>query len=1094
MLLGIDFGTSNSCAAVMIDENLRLVKEPGKQGYSFPSSIYLDESGKILVGHFAESKKIKDSSRYRNEIKPDLIKEHPYILGQNGEYEFTAQQLITEILKSFKQEAEKITVALDKGEITDVVISIPATYRKNKRDAMIEAAKNAGFVSIQLIEEPVAAAIYYHQQNPATFRKGDIILIYDLGGGTFDATLIEKFDNGFRVISQPVGIENCGGINFDRAIFQDVKANFSQHLQEKLAARGNSPEKNSLLDFCRHIKHQFSGTNEAVGQIPIDHQLYELSRDDFNLMIDSSVEQTIVCCENLIKSAGLELQNISKILMVGGSCRIPYIQESIKNRLQSSVVSIDEPELAVCQGAAIYNDNIALYSVNLSKSNYSNKKNNEIIGGKTSMQNKSTTLNLETTEIRPWFAKQLDELAQIIALSEEQGTEKGASGALALSTFIKDLNKESNKLKNGKFRFLIIGDFNRGKSTILNAFFEQELLPMGATPTTAIPTFVKYASQNKVLVHKKNGSTETLSYEAYKQKYTLNSREVKSQIKRLYDSTVGKWLNDLDYAEFYYPISEKLREVEFIDTAGLNHTEEENRKTFSYIEQCHAILFVLAADQQFTQQEQDYLKRLFGIKQAIENQEYQPQNTSSITSNKKNKRPIFYLVNKWELVDDSSKEEIHDYFVDCFSECLNIDLDKVEDMWGNTIFDVYSKTALENLRQGKSIQGTGLKEFQTRLYDFLINERLLAELSQAVKVAEYVNVEIFSKVQDRLLVLEDSVENLEKKIEQTKPCIRMMQKIVQGLQKDVARDKSICINKIGEEYYKFFSELARNFEKEFEMPSVSGLRDNQREEYKNNLERKLVEYQALKLNLWHKISKGILSETINSLQSSFDQEIAEYQETRDKIREILSSGNFNVQNKAGLSTEQNSFSEDASISTTKASATGKMILGATGGTVGTVAAGVGGVVLANLAGANIVLGTIGAGLALTPVGWAVLGVGTVAGGITAWWQRRGEIQKFQKDMLSKVKQQFEKLLESDRVSSLKEQVEHCFDPFEDIAKQLDEDTTSLEQSLDNLLESKKTTEVNYELEAQRLYSLRDGMTQQFQIIESKYQEIENLAQ
>ena len=163
-ILAIDFGTSNSCAAVMIDGNLRLVKEPVKQGYSFPSSIYIDKSGKILVGHFAESRKIKDSSRYRNEIKPDLIQEHPYILGQNGEYEFTAQQLITEILKSFKQEAEKITIALDKGEIIDVVVTIPATYRKHKRDAMIRAAKNAGFISTQLIEEPVAAAIYYHHQ------------------------------------------------------------------------------------------------------------------------------------------------------------------------------------------------------------------------------------------------------------------------------------------------------------------------------------------------------------------------------------------------------------------------------------------------------------------------------------------------------------------------------------------------------------------------------------------------------------------------------------------------------------------------------------------------------------------------------------------------------------------------------------------------------------------------------------------------------------------------------------------------------------------------------------------------------------------
>lgn len=358
MHLAFDLGTCNSSAALMIDGKLRLVKEPVKQGYSVPSSIYVDESGQILIGHLAESKKFKDISRYRSQIKPDLIQDRPYLLGQNGEYEFTAQQLITEILKTFKQEAEKITLALDKGEITDVVITIPATYRKNKRDAMIEVAKNAGFISVQLIEEPIAAAIYYHQQNPATFNEEDIILIYDLGGGTFDATLIKKLGNGFQVLSQPVGIENCGGINFDRAIFQHLKASCSEHLQEKLSTKGNSPEKNFLIDFCRSIKHQFSATSEAVGHIPIDYQLYELSRDDFNLMIDSFIEQTIVCCEHLIKSAGLDLQDVSKVLMVGGSCRIPYVQESVEKRLQSSALLIDEPELAVCQGAAIYGNKI----------------------------------------------------------------------------------------------------------------------------------------------------------------------------------------------------------------------------------------------------------------------------------------------------------------------------------------------------------------------------------------------------------------------------------------------------------------------------------------------------------------------------------------------------------------------------------------------------------------------------------------------------------------------------------------------------------------------------------------------------------------
>lgn len=640
-----------------------------------------------------------------------------------------------------------------------------------------------------------------------------------------------------------------------------------------------------------------------------------MSRDDFDRIIDSHVEQTIGCCENLIKSAGLELQNISKVLMVGGSCRIPYIQESIENRLQSSVLLIDDPELAVCQGAVIYSENTALYSVNSFKSNSGNNEIYKTIRRKNSMQNQNTSFNLEVTKIRLGFAKQLDKLAQIIAHSEEEGTEKGASGALALSTYIDDLNKESNKLKNEKFRFLIIGDFNRGKSTILNALFGKSMLPIGATRTTAIPTFVKYDQQEKILVYKnkkKNASLQNVDYEVEKlnheefiNKYTINSKDIRNKIKLLGKSWAQEYFKDIVHAEFYSPIEALSEGVEFIDTAGLNDSEERDRQTFSYIEYCNAILFVLSAQDQLTKKEQDYLEEFIGYKQKIEDSEVTQDIKHEQKLIKDKARPIFYLINKWELIDDEDKEDIHYNFVDLFSQQLNISEEEVEKMWRDTIFDVYGKRALENLKQGKSIDGTGLKDFQQRLDHFLINERLLAELLQAVKAAEYINIEILSKVEDRLLVLEDSVEKLEEKIVKTKPCIDLMQRIAKGLQNDINKDRRNCVNEVEKEYKDFFSELINKFETDFDMPLIKGLRNNQREQYKDKLERKLTEYQAYKLTQWHNISQKILSETINGLQSSFDQEIAEYQGTRDKIREILSSGKFNVQNKAELSTEQN---------------------------------------------------------------------------------------------------------------------------------------------------------------------------------------------
>ena len=231
MILGIDFGTSNSSAALMINSNLRLVKEPTKQGYSFPSSIYLDREGKILAGQIAETRKFNDITRYRREFKRDLLQNYPYVLGKQGEYQFTAQQLVVEVIKTLKREADKIVIALGKEPISEAVVTIPATYKKNKKELMKEAAEQAGFSLVHLLEEPVAAASYYNHQNPKTFKEGDIILVYDLGGGTFDATLIKKQGTGFQILGQPLGKDPCGGIDFDREIFQDIKSRCDAQLQ-----------------------------------------------------------------------------------------------------------------------------------------------------------------------------------------------------------------------------------------------------------------------------------------------------------------------------------------------------------------------------------------------------------------------------------------------------------------------------------------------------------------------------------------------------------------------------------------------------------------------------------------------------------------------------------------------------------------------------------------------------------------------------------------------------------------------------------------------------------------------------------------------
>lgn len=350
MLLGIDFGTCNSSAALMLNGTIKRVKEPLKQGYSFPSSVYLTDKGEILVGQAAENSKLRDMRRSRREFKRALGENQPYLVG---ELSLTVQDLVTEVLKKLKSEAEK-TVS---GVITDAVITVPASYKQSKRDLMQQAAQAAGFSQVSLLDEPVAAATYYTHQNQNVLKDGDIILVYDFGGGTFDASLIKKQGASCQILSTPIGLENCGGTNFDRLIFEDIKNRCSAALRQQLEAKDALAARAIVSQFCIDIKHQLSEAQEATIDIHLalgQVESYQLRRVAFEQMIAPYIHMTIQACEQLIASIELEWKNINQVLLVGGSCRIPYLQEVLKQKLGHSPLLVDEPELAVCQGAAIY--------------------------------------------------------------------------------------------------------------------------------------------------------------------------------------------------------------------------------------------------------------------------------------------------------------------------------------------------------------------------------------------------------------------------------------------------------------------------------------------------------------------------------------------------------------------------------------------------------------------------------------------------------------------------------------------------------------------------------------------------------------------
>ncbi|EDX83263.1 DnaK family protein [Synechococcus sp. PCC 7335] len=353
MHLGIDFGTCYSSAALMLDGTFQAVKEPLKHGYSFPSSAFLTKQGNIVVGQAAENQYRLAPGRYRREFKRDLGRTVPYVLG---EQDFLPEQLILELVRTIKTEAEQMA----SDSLTTAIITIPATYQTYKRQLMEQVAAQAGFETVTLLEEPVAAATYYANKQGG-LTEGDILLVYDLGGGTFDAALIQKQGNSFQVLAQPVGDEQCGGIDFDRQIYADLNSRCSDTLQDLLKPTNQdvAAVRTKLIvgDWCQGFKHQLSAVPEYEDLLPVGmSETYALTRQQFESMIEPFVTRTLDLCTQLVQSANLSWEEISRVLMVGGSCRIPYVKESIEKAFGCAVERVTDPELAVSYGAAAYHD------------------------------------------------------------------------------------------------------------------------------------------------------------------------------------------------------------------------------------------------------------------------------------------------------------------------------------------------------------------------------------------------------------------------------------------------------------------------------------------------------------------------------------------------------------------------------------------------------------------------------------------------------------------------------------------------------------------------------------------------------------------
>jgi molecular chaperone DnaK len=337
--IGIDLGTTY-CSIATIDEAGRpiIVKNPNTSespnGVSTASCIMLSGKKFIIGASARRSLGIHDKAVGR--FKRSMGSDDKFHLGDR---ECQAKDLSTILLTKLREAAEK-----ELGEIGKTVVTIPANFENEARDDTLEAAKDAGLDIDFLLNEPTAAALYYAH---TTGALNGIYAIYDLGGGTFDISIIKAAGDNIEIISSN-GIRTLGGDDFDKALISLVQKKFKE------LGKDLTPEDYTLTNaeddkimLSRKTK-TIAGGDEVLGEI------VEITRLEFEKCIASLVTQTEIMLEATIAEANVDINDINDIVMVGGSVRIPIIAESIKKVFKKEPILCDKTDEAVALGAALY--------------------------------------------------------------------------------------------------------------------------------------------------------------------------------------------------------------------------------------------------------------------------------------------------------------------------------------------------------------------------------------------------------------------------------------------------------------------------------------------------------------------------------------------------------------------------------------------------------------------------------------------------------------------------------------------------------------------------------------------------------------------
>ncbi len=347
-IIGIDLGTTNSCVAVM--EGGEAVVIPNPEGNrTTPSVVGFSKDGERLVGQVAKRQAVANADRTVTSIKREMGSNYKVNIGDKS---YVPQEISAMILAKLKADAE----AYLGQKVTQAVITVPAYFSDSQRQATKDAGKIAGLEVLRIINEPTAAALAYGLDKEEV--KNQKILIYDLGGGTFDVSILELGDGVFEVLATS-GNNKLGGDDFDIKLMDYIVDEFKR--AEGIDLSKDKTAMQRIKEAAEKAKIELSGVTKSTVNLPFitadatgpKHLDLDITRAKFDALTEDLVKKTEGPVMQALKDAGLSASDISKVILVGGSTRIPAVVEAVKKLTGKEPYKGINPDECVALGAAI---------------------------------------------------------------------------------------------------------------------------------------------------------------------------------------------------------------------------------------------------------------------------------------------------------------------------------------------------------------------------------------------------------------------------------------------------------------------------------------------------------------------------------------------------------------------------------------------------------------------------------------------------------------------------------------------------------------------------------------------------------------------